>query len=351
MKVLNSLASFPARWIVSLTAVTLLASCSGGGCPACNVPAFNAPTLAPGATPTPPGFVPPPATPTPAPTPIAAALCSQGVASTSTATAVALGAAAPFALLGGAGVTNTGNMFTTFAAGATSTTLQNGFGNFNDDLIGAYPTTTVTGITGANDKDGATAIYATGFNSNNPFLIAAQAASTAASAAANAEAPTAPTFGGGVDLSQVPAGYSGHANCGPNGNLVCPLGTLGAGVYKSATTMNITAGPLTLDGGGNPNSVFIFQIGSALTMAAPGGNMILINGAAACNTSWADLAGATLGGVATGASFYGNILAPAGGISINTAITNFNGRAISGTASVSISAPVSGLTITNPGGN
>lgn len=337
---------FPARWIVPLAALTLLASCSGGGCPACNVPAFNAPTLAPGATPTPPGFVPPPLiTPTPAPTPIAAGgLCVQGAPNS-----IALGAAGPFALLGGAGVTNTGNMFVNFATGAVSTPLQNGgFGTFNDDLIGAYPTTTVTGITGTNDADGATAIYATGFNANAPFLTAAQNALTTAYNAATAVHPGTIVFGGGVDLSQASSGVS---NCGPLGTAACGVGTLGAGVYSSASTMSITAGPLTLDAGGNPNAVFIFQIGSALTMAAPGGNMILANGANGCNIYFADLSGATLGGVATGASFFGNILAPAGGISINTAITTFKGRALSGTASVTISAPPTGLVITNPGGN
>jgi hypothetical protein len=256
-----------------------------------------------------------------------------------------LGVAAPFALLGGAGVTNTGNMFVTFATGATSTNI---FGTFNDDLIGAYPITTVTGITGANTAGGATAIYATGYNSNTAFLVAAQAALTTAYNAASAPHAGSITFPDGQDLSQA---SSGVANCGPAGNAACGVGTLGAGVYTSASTMSITAGTLTLDGGGNPESVFIFQIGSALTMAAPGGNVKLINDAGACNIYWADESGATLGGVATGAAFYGNLLAPVGGISFTTAITAFGGRALSGTGAVSISAPTTGLIITNPGGN
>lgn len=236
-------------------------------------------------------------------------------------------------------------MFVTYAQGATSTNI---YGTFNDDLIGAYPTTTVTGITGANTAGGATAIYATGYNANPPFLIGAQGAVTTAYNAAAAAHVGSITFPDGQDLSQASSGVS---NCGPAGNAACGVGTLGAGVYTSASTMSITAGTLTLDGGGNPDSVFIFQIGSALTMAAPGGNMILINGANACNIYWADYSGATLGGVATGASFYGNILAPAGAISISTAITAFGGRALSGGAAVTISAPTTGLIITNPGGN
>ncbi len=349
MKMFNTLR--PVRLLSVLAAVTFLAACSCGNC---NVPPLHVATLAPGATPTPVGVVPTPVptktptpaptpTPTPAPTPLPLAACSQGGPST-----IALGDVAPFALLGGAGITNTGNMFVTFATGATSTNI---FGTFNDDLIGAFPTTTVTGITGANTAGGATAIYATGYNSNTAFLTAAQLALTTAYNLANAEAPTAPTFGGGADLSQTPVGYSGVANCGPTGTSVCGLGVLGAGVYKSASTLSITAGTLTLDGGGNPQSVFVFQIGSALTVAAPGGNMVLVNGANACNIYWADLSGATIGGVATGTSFYGNLLAPAGGISIGTAVTAFGGRALSGSAAVSISAPVTGLIITNPGGN
>ncbi|HVA27641.1 MAG TPA: ice-binding family protein [Candidatus Baltobacteraceae bacterium] len=333
------------RWTVALASLAFLSSCGAGGCPSCNVPTFTAPTLAPGATPTPPGFVPPPATPTPTPTapptPVPGAACSQGGAST-----IALGAAAPFALLGAGGITNTGNMFVNYATGAVSVVPP--FGTFNDDLIGAYPTTTVTGITGANDADGATAIYATGYNSNTAFLVAAQAAVTNAYTLATAAHAGTITFLGGVDLSQASSGVN---NCGPAGNAACGVGTLGAGVYNSASTMSITAGPLTLDGGGNAQSVFIFQIGSALTMAAPGGNVILVNGANSCNIYWADLSGATLGGVATGASFYGNILAPTGAIAISTAITTFKGRALAGGAGITISAPTTGLTITGPGGN
>lgn len=325
------------RLPVALAALMLLAACN---CGACNVPAIHPVPTAPGATPTPPGVVPTPVLPTPSPTPLPLAACSQGGPST-----IALGDAAPFALLGAGGITNTGNMFVTFASGAKST---NTYGTFNDDLIGAYPTTTVTGITGANTAGGATAIYATGYNSNTAFLVAAQSALTTAYNAAAAPHAGNITFPNGTDLSQASSGVS---NCGAAGTAACGVGTLGAGVYTSASTLSITAGTLTLDGGGNPQSVFIFQIGSALTMAAPGGSVKLVNGASACNIYWADESGATLGGVATGTSFYGNILAPTGGISIGTALTAFGGRALAGGAAVSISAPTTGLIITNPGGN
>jgi hypothetical protein len=337
----------PLRFVRLLSVVVAVAFLTACACGNCTVPALHTLPTPPGATPTPVGGVPTPivtATPiVPPPTPLPLAACTQGGAFT-----IPMGLAAPFALLGAGGITNTGGMFVTYGVGATSTNV---YGTFNDDLIGAYPTTTVTGITGANTAGGATAIYATGFNSNTAFLTGAQLAVTTAYNDANAETPTAATFGGGYDLSQVPVGYSGVSNCGPLGTAVCGLGVLGAGVYKSASSLNITAGPLTLDGGGNPESVFVFQMGSSFTMAAPGGNLILVNGANACNIYWADYSGATLGGVAVGAAFYGNILAPTGAIAITSAINAFGGRALAGGAGITISTPPTGLIITNPGGN
>jgi hypothetical protein len=332
------------RLLFVVAAMAFLTACSCGNC---SVPALHPVPTLPAATPTPVGLVP---TPVVTPTPAALPACSQGGPNT-----IALGVAAPFALFGNAGITNTGFTTVTYAAGAVSTNV---YGTFNDDLIGAYPTTAV--VTGGtlSDPDAPAAIYGTGaagYSSNAAFTTAAEGAVTAAFNAANAEAPTAPTFTGGFDLSQVPAGYSGHANCGPTGTSVCPLGTLGAGVYKSASTLSITAGALTLDGGGNPQAVFVFQIGSALTMAAPGGNVILANGANGCNIYWADLSGATIGGTPAGASFYGNLLATDGGIVIDPVLVTFKGRALAAnaagtSASVSISSGTL-LTITNPGGN
>ncbi|MGD0052464.1 MAG: ice-binding family protein [Vulcanimicrobiaceae bacterium] len=331
--------------LIALVPLVYLASCSGG-CGTCTVPPYHPGVVVPGVTPTPlpPGVTPTPVPPTPTPTPVPippAAACTQGAPNS-----IALGDAAPFALLGGAGITNTGNTFVNFATGAVSTNV---FGTFNDDLVGAYPTTTITGFTGANDQGGATVIYATGYNSNAAFLTAAQAAVTNAYTLATAVHAGTITFPDGQDLSQA---SSGVANCGPAGNAACGVGTLGAGVYFSASTMSITAGALTLDGGGNPAAVFIFQIGSALTMAAPGGNVILVNGANPCNIYWADFSGATLGGVATGAHFYGNLIAPTGALVFTTAITLFEGRALGGTpTAVNISAPTTGLSIINFGGD
>lgn len=82
------------------------------------------------------------------------------------------------------------------------------------------------------------------------------------------------------------------------------------GVYDSAsTTFGITAGagPLILDGQGDPSAVFIFEMdaaGTGLTVG-PGSIVSLINGAQACNVFWrVDTAT-----IDTTAVFKGNILA------------------------------------------
>ena len=80
--------------------------------------------------------------------------------------------------------------------------------------------------------------------------------------------------------------------------------TLTAGVYKSTSSLAIT-GNLTLDAQGNPNAVFIFQVGSTLTTGS-GSRIILTNGASACNVFWQIGSSATLG---TSSVFKGNILA------------------------------------------
>lgn len=79
------------------------------------------------------------------------------------------------------------------------------------------------------------------------------------------------------------------------------------GVYCAPTSAGLT-GALTLDYQGNPNAVFVFQIGTTLTTAA-GSSVVAINtGGNTCrgNVNWQVGTSATLG---TGSSFAGNILA------------------------------------------
>lgn len=63
-----------------------------------------------------------------------------------------------------------------------------------------------------------------------------------------------------------------------------------AGVYLDNSPLQITAGagPLVLDGQGDPSSVFIFQSGVEGTglIVGPGSSVSLVNGANACNIFW-----------------------------------------------------------------
>jgi len=80
--------------------------------------------------------------------------------------------------------------------------------------------------------------------------------------------------------------------------------TLAPGVYCAATSMGVT-GVVTLDGQGDANAVFVFQIGSTLTTGTIA-EIALIGGAQAKNVWWQVGSSATLG---TGTTFRGNITA------------------------------------------
>jgi len=94
----------------------------------------------------------------------------------------------------------------------------------------------------------------------------------------------------------------------PCGTVVTPadLGgrTLAPGIYCTASSMAVT-GTVTLDGQGNANAVWVFQMGSTLTTGTSA-NIALIGGAQAKNVWWQVGSSATLG---TGTTFRGNILA------------------------------------------
>jgi hypothetical protein len=80
--------------------------------------------------------------------------------------------------------------------------------------------------------------------------------------------------------------------------------TLAPGLYKSTGSIQIS-GNLTLDGGGDPNSVWIFQIATSLSTGV--GSTITLSGSAkASNVFWQVGTGATLGGTST---FEGTVMA------------------------------------------
>jgi hypothetical protein len=190
--------------------------------------------------------------------------------SVSAATAPSLGTAGAFAVLGGSAVTNTGP------------TVLNG-------NLGVSPGSAITGFP--------------------PGVVVPPGTIHAADAiAAGAQ-------------SDNTIAYNALAGQPCNFNLTGQdLGglTLIPGVYCFATSAQLT-GTLTLDGQGDPNAVFVFQIGSTLTTAS-GSSVNIINGGSGCNLFWQVGSSATLG---TATSFVGNILA-------STSITLNTGASVSG---------------------
>jgi type VI secretion system secreted protein VgrG len=169
------------------------------------------------------------------------------------ATTVELGTAGNFTVLGGTTVTN----------GGASSIIGN---------LGLSPGTSITGlaesVTGSTDINNATA---------------AQAQADAASALNHLVSLTATQDLSGFDLG---------------GMVLTP------GVYKFSAASQLT-GSVILNGIGQENPLFVFQIGSTLT-TAPGASFVAINGASASNTYFQIGSSATLG---TNTKFAGNLLA------------------------------------------
>jgi len=98
--------------------------------------------------------------------------------------------------------------------------------------------------------------------------------------------------------------------------------TLLPGVYFFANVAQLT-GTLTLDGQGNPNARFVFQIGSTLTTASSS-SVVFVNGATQQEVYWQVGSSATLG---TATQFAGNIVALTS-ISFGTGASISCGRAL-----------------------
>lgn len=110
--------------------------------------------------------------------------------------------------------------------------------------------------------------------------------------------------------------------------------TLTPGVYFFSSSAQLT-GTLTLDFQGNPDALFVFQIGSTLTTAS-NSSVVTINGGIgpldACEVYWQVGSSATLG---TTTSFIGSIVALTS-ISLNTGANIVSGRALARNGAVTL---------------
>jgi Ice-binding-like len=108
--------------------------------------------------------------------------------------------------------------------------------------------------------------------------------------------------------------------------------TLAPGLYTSATSLEISSGDLTLDASGDPNGIWIFQMGSTFVTTV-GRQVILSGGAQAANIFWQVGSSATIGGSSV---FKGTIMANQS-ITMNTSAT-LEGRALARNGAVALDA-------------
>lgn len=202
------------------------------------------------------------------------------------AQAVGMGTASSFAILAGTTITNTGPSVITGNMGVSPGTAITGF--------------SFSGPPGPGILNGA-------FHLNDAVAIQAQIDLVNAFTDLAVRPPTVNLTG--QDL----------------GGLV-----LTAGVYSFDTEAQLT-GALTLDGQGNPNALFIINIGSTLTTASSS-SVVLINGAQGGNVFFVVGSSATLG---TGTAFTGDILALTS-ITLTTGATITCGAALARNGAVTL---------------
>lgn len=102
-------------------------------------------------------------------------------------------------------------------------------------------------------------------------------------------------------------------------------------MYSAAGAVSNT-GTVTLDGEGDPNAVFVFQVGGALNMSA-GAEVTLTNGAQASNVFWQVNGAAAIGANAT---FAGTIMA-LDAVAVGAG-TEINGRALALNGAISLNS-------------
>jgi hypothetical protein len=119
--------------------------------------------------------------------------------------------------------------------------------------------------------------------------------------------------------------------------------TITPGLYKSTSSLTVgTGSTLTLDAQGDPNAIFVIQMGTTLGTGT-GANVVLANGAKASNVFWQVGSSATFGPTTT---FTGNVIA-AISITVNTGSV-IDGRLLAGANTSSGAVVVTSSTVTVP---
>ncbi len=203
-----------------------------------------------------------------------------GTAAAASPAPVGLGTAAPFAVLAGTAVTNTGPTTITGDLGISPGTAA---------AVTGFPPGTYSGS----------------LEAANPVAVQAQSDLTTAYTVAAGLTPFTTVAGGTLDGK-----------------------TLVGGVYNGGALA--LTGTLTLDGQNDPNSVWVFQATSSLVTASSS-SVKLINGASSCNVFWQVTSSATLG---SGSTFVGTILALTS-ITMDSGVT-LNGRALARNGDVTL---------------
>lgn len=211
------------------------------------------------------------------------------------------------------------------------------------------PTSTIVGSVGAWSSGGANAI--TGFNFTPGTAVSDPQVTGGQVHAGTAVAQSAQ---GQLNDAITSLGLMGTGTTLVNADLVGL--TLTPGVYTVHAGVSNLTGALTLDGGGNANAAWVFQMDSSL-ITSPNAVVNVINTGLGAGVFWNVRSSATLD---TTTSFQGNILALTS-ITLNTGTTIGCGRALANTGAVTLhtntigigcdsSGFSGGLTVTESGG-
>ena len=205
------------------------------------------------------------------------------------------------------------------------------------------PTSTIVGNVGVWSSGGANAI--TGFNSS-PGIAVSDPQVTGGTVQAGTTTGSPNAMSAQLQLATA----------------ITNLGLLGPGTLESADLTGLTllpgvftvpagttnlSGTLTLDGNGNANAVWVFQMPSTL-ITSPNSVVKVINTGSGAGVYWNVGSSATID---TNTTFLGNILALAS-ITMNSTATNFCGRALAHTGAVTLQRnSLSGTCLGAPAGS